>query len=283
MVNRCVSWGQEENGPTWGEARHRGFDARPDLAGSGWLGRRTALARLLGEWCWAIVPSEGRDAPPEARVRREPPSPSPASRADDGPQAQGDRFAGVAFLLLRQAVRHAVAQGSYFERAAGRPGFAPAIGDLIREFKQGEVTIDAFLDAASACAAEVDDPCFLEKCECIAAIWREYDRLLSRHETRDADDLLAQAMAAVDGWRGGPERIVVDGFTSFTPQQIGLLAGLQRRGIHLEICLTYDPRGLSSSLAFRAPGELRPPGAGGRGDDGGARPAPEDGVAAPPG
>jgi len=209
-------------------------------AGSGKTHRARSLA---GERCWAIVPSEG--------ATRAFPKLASGESAAFTFRRLAERMTGLGpreiaspalrSFLLHQAVRHAVTPGSYFERAASQPGFAPAIGDLIREFKQGEVTVDAFLDAASACAAEVDDPCFLEKCECIAAVWCEYDRLLSRHETRDADDLLAQAMAAVDEWRDSPERVVVDGFTSFTSQQIGLLAGLQRRGIHLEICLTYDP------------------------------------------
>ena len=143
-------------------------------------------------------------------------------------------------FFLREAVRQSVAPGSYFAAASPRPGFAPAVGDLVREFKQAGVTAGLFRDTALRCAPQVDDPLFAAKCASVADIWEAYDRLLEEHQTFDADDLLQKAIEAAKEWQTTPDEIVVDAFTAFTKQQITLLGNLRHPGVRLVLCLTAD-------------------------------------------
>ncbi|MDH7570225.1 MAG: hypothetical protein QHJ73_11655, partial [Armatimonadota bacterium] len=211
-------------------------------AGSGKSRYAVALCRDGG---WILVPSWAA---------------AESLRAGSEPRVYASTFRGLAMrvakvkgsaivspplrsFLLREAVRRAIAPNSYFSASAARPGFVPAVGDLIREFKQALVSVEQFCRAASAAAGMVDDPRFVEKCHSIAAVWQEYAELLSRYGYLDAEDLLSQAIEATPGWysRQRIPVVVVDGFTTFTRQQLAFLAAIRTTGASLSICLTFDP------------------------------------------
>lgn len=206
-------------------------------------GKTRGALRRCGSGCCLVVPSESAAALSRPQLAEGGCAHTFRSLAEaiTGPGARQIASPALRAFFLREAVRQSVAPGSYFAAAAPRPGFAPAVGDLIREFKQAGATPVAFRAAASRAAAVVEDPRFAEKCESLADIWTTYDELLSRHHLRDTDDLLAEAIEQAGAWRSSLHTFLVDGFTAFTPQQIGLLAALRAAGAALEIYLTHDP------------------------------------------
>lgn len=146
---------------------------------------------------------------------------------------------GRAMLIYRIIERN---KGSFkvFNKAVKSQGFIDVIAKTITEMKRYNITPD-ILRAASD---EVKEQLLKDKLIDIGLIYEEFDRALHEKYIDSEDDLtlLAEKLEASDIFKGA--EIWIDEFSSFTPQEYTIIAGLMRMSSRVNVtfctdCLSY--------------------------------------------
>lgn len=144
------------------------------------------------------------------------------------------RQMAVRYLLGRDRKRF-----KEFGRLADRGGFVAELAGALSELFRESVTVER-LDACAAAAETEDAPTF-PRLHDLAILYREYCDYLGDDRV-DPDGVLALArarMAQAEWLRGA--RIWVDGFASFTKEQLTTLVDLTRLSSSLDIAILLDP------------------------------------------
>jgi ATP-dependent helicase/DNAse subunit B len=143
--------------------------------------------------------------------------------------------------LLRAAIDRA--QLGPLRRSANRPGFAPALDDLIEELQASG--LDA--ESVAAGASTLEGSAYLGD---LADLYRAYAELRESRGDADSHTIARAATAALrqdpDSWRGRP--VLLYGFDDLTVEQRELVAALAA-ATEVTVSLTYEDR---SALAARA-------------------------------
>jgi ATP-dependent helicase/nuclease subunit B len=121
----------------------------------------------------------------------------------------------------------------YLGDAAQYPGFFRAAGRLIQELKQNMVTPDDLSRSLKALPGVKSDD--------LMRIFSEYNRFLTKNALLDDQDAGLWALQQLDSEKKPLELLVVDGFSSFTQLEFGLLKKLIESASRSIIALCYDP------------------------------------------
>jgi ATP-dependent helicase/DNAse subunit B len=141
--------------------------------------------------------------------------------------------------LARAAARRIDPQG--LRRSTARPGFAPALADLIEELESATVDPQTF----AALAAEGSD--YEQDLARLYAAWTEIRDELGlpdRHQLAAA--VTAAIRADAEGRRWGDRPVFLYGFDDLTPEQLELIGALSNVA-EVTVAVTYEDR-----LALRA-------------------------------
>lgn len=163
--------------------------------------------------------------------------------------------AGEVYVELSEPVQHrlirAVVDGLplvHYAPLAARPGFIQLLQRLIGELKAARIRPDDF---AAAARGSGDKPRLVE----LAQVYAAYQAQLRAQRWADRAGLGWLAVEALEGRASAAARgwplVVVDGFDSFTPVQVALLAALAGRAGEMLITLTGDPGDGPANLAHR--------------------------------
>lgn len=137
------------------------------------------------------------------------------------------------------------------ERIERQPGLVDAMLDLVDELRNGRITPDV-LDQKIAEAGNV----YLNE---IAAVYREYLRLLAERDLTDAPGLALEAATnQLDGWQGRP--VFVAGFDDLTIVQLDLLERLAGQ-TDVTIALTHEVGNPAMAVTEKLLGRLEERGA----------------------
>ncbi|MBX6377762.1 MAG: exodeoxyribonuclease V subunit gamma, partial [Clostridia bacterium] len=133
---------------------------------------------------------------------------------------------------------------------ASRPGFAVKLAETLAELRAYQVTPQALRGRWEELAAGGSSRAVLaDKLHDLSLVLAAFDERLTGRFT-DPDDVLAEAarrLPAAPSLRGA--RVWVDGFVSFTPQELRFLGALLRTAGSLTVTLCLDPDRLSPGSA----------------------------------
>jgi ATP-dependent helicase/nuclease subunit B len=140
-------------------------------------------------------------------------------------------------MLIAKALFKLKPELNMFAKAADHQGFLSEISALITEFKRYNIDPSKLLRVADSWR---ENDLLRTKISEIAAIYQEYDNLLSEKHSDTDDDLSRAALKIqeIDLYQGA--EIWVDGFSGFTPQEYLLLAELFSQAQKVNICLDTD-------------------------------------------
>ena len=139
-------------------------------------------------------------------------------------------------MLIYKVLQGLKEQLPFFSKSAERQGFVTTISTLLTEFKRYNISPQELIVAGDA----LTDELLKVKLAELAAIYKEYQDLLSE-SYRDLDDdltLAAVKMENTDLFLNA--EIWIDGFSGFTPQEYSLIAQLGRRAKRINISLCTD-------------------------------------------
>jgi len=154
------------------------------------------------------------------------------------------RQMAVRYLLGRHRQRF-----REFGRLADRGGFVAELASALSELFRESVSVER-LDACAHAAESEDAPTF-PRLHDLAILYREYCDYLGDDRV-DPDGVLALArsrMAQAEWLRGA--RVWVDGFASFTRQQLTTLVEMSRLTASLDVAILLDPDGVRDDEAGR--------------------------------
>jgi ATP-dependent helicase/DNAse subunit B len=141
--------------------------------------------------------------------------------------------------LARAAVRRIDPQG--LRRSTARPGFAPALADLVEEFESATV------DPATFAELSAEDSEYERDLARLYAAWTEIrDELGLPDRHQMATVVTAAIRADADGRRWGDRPVFLYGFDDLTREQLELIAALSEV-TEVTVAVTYEDR-----LALRA-------------------------------
>ena len=144
-------------------------------------------------------------------------------------------------IILQRLLRRHEEEFSILRTAATQDNFADTASSFLGECRSFCVTPDA-LDTA---AAAMDGLTLGKKLQDLALLYREYTAFLQDHfgSADDAMTLLAREIPSYSFLQGA--RVWVDGFLWFTPQQLRVLAAVERAAGHVTITITADKADLA--------------------------------------
>jgi ATP-dependent helicase/nuclease subunit B len=155
-------------------------------------------------------------------------------------------------LLLRRIVHQSDADAlGPFAAVRQTPGFVDALARSIREAKG----IAGAAAAGRLAAAAGANP----KAAAVARLLAAYDDALGAAGIADPGEAMLEIAAALarDPGPWGGQRVWVDGFMSFTPEEQALLEALARVAGELTVTLCADPADATTALEWAAESEAR--------------------------
>lgn len=142
-------------------------------------------------------------------------------------------------MLIHKIMDELKGDLKFFSRAAKQSGFVDIISDMITEMKRYSVTPELLFGASS----NIDDELLRAKLSDIALIYKNFDERLHEKYIDSEDDLtlLYQKLDISNQFNGA--EIWIDEFTSFTPQEYGVIEKLLRKASRVNLCLCTDSLG----------------------------------------
>lgn len=121
--------------------------------------------------------------------------------------------------LVMQAVQLAAKELRFFQKQCSRGDFATYAGSLLAVLRRSSISSEQLFDQCSRLTGRL-----LDKTLDIAAIYRQYELLLSRHHLKDMMTDITEAAVIANGNDFFAGKIVcIDEFESFTPDQYEML------------------------------------------------------------
>ncbi|MFC4619629.1 helicase-exonuclease AddAB subunit AddB [Camelliibacillus cellulosilyticus] len=145
---------------------------------------------------------------------------------------------GIA-MLLRKIVDRLKPKLRVFQKASERRGFYSLLQETISEFKRYSLTADD-LHAQWQTLKDEDEALLKDKLHDLDLVYHDLElELLEKYV--DSDDYLHLAADHLPKWEALKDAEVwVDGFESFTPQELGVLAALMKQAKRVTVTLTLD-------------------------------------------
>jgi ATP-dependent helicase/nuclease subunit B len=146
-------------------------------------------------------------------------------------------------ILLRRILDEKRAELAIFGPSASRPGTAESVAAALLEFQRygwRAADLAGCLDARSR--PPQGNSLLTRKLRDLSVIWAAYDALLARLGWADPSRRVEAAAAAIRDWQAlDGARVWIDGFASFTDQELALLEALVVHAQAVVLALCVDP------------------------------------------
>lgn len=141
-------------------------------------------------------------------------------------------------MLLREVVKEEADKLHVFHKSAKKRGFYKELTELFKEFKQYEVEQEAF-------KTEIENPTTKEKMLDVSLLFEKYqEKLYGKFlESEDYLKLLIDKMPYSSYIQNAS--IYLDGFDSFSKQELSVVEALLKQANHVKIALSLDQASLS--------------------------------------
>jgi len=140
-------------------------------------------------------------------------------------------------MLLRKIIEGHKGELRVFQKAADQNGFYGLLQETLSEFKRYCLSPNDLEAAADRAGA---DPLLKDKLHDLKIIYAELEEALVGKYV-ESDDYLTLAASKIPEWTELKDAEVwVDGFESFTPQELGVLAALMKQTKRVTVTLTLD-------------------------------------------
>ncbi|WP_445993840.1 helicase-exonuclease AddAB subunit AddB [Listeria monocytogenes] len=154
-------------------------------------------------------------------------------------------------MVIRKAALDQKDKLKIFSRATSRKGFYSELANLFKEMKQEEVSIEDMVKSATNLSTSVNN-----KVHDISLIYQKYEELLADKFLENEDYLRLLAEKIADSDYLNQTEIVIDGFTSFSKQELTVIGELMRKCDKVTISLTLNvpeiQHGLDEYSMFKA-------------------------------
>ncbi len=155
-------------------------------------------------------------------------------------------------MLLRKIIEHRKDELKVFTRAVDQNGFIKQLEEMIAEFKRYCITPD-LLQEKSTQLSQTDQSnsnkeILANKLNDFQLIYHDYENHLLAHyvDSEDYLRLLAEKISKSEELKGAD--VYIDGFHSFTPQELEVLSELLKQCNSVTIALTLDPTDLRQDI-----------------------------------
>lgn len=155
-------------------------------------------------------------------------------------------------MLLRKIVEHRKDELKVFTRAADQNGFIKQLEEMIAEFKRYCITPE-LLQEKSVELSHTDNSnsnkeILANKLNDFQLIYHDYESHLLVHyvDSEDYLRLLAEKISKSEELKGAD--VYIDGFHSFTPQELEVLSELLKQCNSVTVALTLDPTDLHQDI-----------------------------------
>ncbi|SFE35900.1 helicase-exonuclease AddAB subunit AddB [Alteribacillus iranensis] len=144
-------------------------------------------------------------------------------------------------MLIRKVLEEEKDHLRVYKKSADKFGFVEQFEKLLTELKRQDITIDAlsnklaFLDEE-----ETRNHVLFDKLHDIVTVWKQIEHTLDGRYAGIEDYLMVSANKISESSFLEEAEIFVDGFHSFTPQELNVLQALMKKGRHTTIALTLD-------------------------------------------
>ncbi len=136
-------------------------------------------------------------------------------------------------LLLTQVVQNV----EHFKTVRDYPGFIDSLAELIKELKEGLITPSIFRKALR----DFSSPGTQKKKEALITIYEKYQHTLTEKRMMDEEDILAAALNLISEENlADKDRLIVDGFYSFTPVEYRFLEKLLNFIPKVQVTLPFE-------------------------------------------
>ncbi len=142
-------------------------------------------------------------------------------------------------LTLIEAARRVEGGLDIYRGLADRPELVKEMLAIIDECKTCQVLPEDTFRAAEGLQQE--DAMLSAKLLDISRLYTMYDSLCDTALPDPRDALTRMAEALPDCHFLDDTEIYIDGFNSFTPQEVAVLHGMMKKGLHMTIAITFDP------------------------------------------
>lgn len=155
-------------------------------------------------------------------------------------------------MLLRKIVEHRKDELKVFTRAADQNGFIKQLEEMIAEFKRYCITPDLLqeksLEFSQAKQSNSNKEILANKLNDFQLIYHDYENHLLAHyvDSEDYLRLLAEKISKSQELKDAD--VYIDGFHSFTPQELEVLSELLKHCNSVTIALTLDPADLHQDI-----------------------------------
>ncbi|SDH04889.1 DNA helicase/exodeoxyribonuclease V, subunit B [Alteribacillus persepolensis] len=147
-------------------------------------------------------------------------------------------------MVVRKVVEEQKNRLRLYKQAVDKNGFIEQMEQLLTEFKQQVISIEAleqkYTEISTQETAAPQGQVFIDKLHDIVHIWKGVEELLGDRYagTEDYLRLLAEKVELSSFLEGA--EIYVDGFHSFTPQELHVIGELLKHAKHMTFALTLD-------------------------------------------
>ncbi|EJQ42259.1 ATP-dependent helicase/deoxyribonuclease subunit B [Bacillus cereus BAG5X1-1] len=158
--------------------------------------------------------------------------------------------AGV-HMLLRKIVESRKDGLSVFQKAAEQNGFFEHLGSMIAEFKRYNVTpsnVYEMWQQLDTHSSSAEQKLLANKVYDLQLLYDDFERaLIGKYlDSEDYLQLLIEKLSDSEYVKGA--EIYIDGFHSFSPQELEIVRGLMRLGTRVTITLTIDEKTLAQPV-----------------------------------
>lgn len=154
-------------------------------------------------------------------------------------------------MVIRKAALDQRDKLKIFSRATSRKGFYAELANLFKEMKQEEVSIEDMVKSATNLSTSVNN-----KIHDISIIYQKYEELLADKFLENEDYLRLLAEKITESDYLNQTEIVIDGFTSFSQQELTVIGALMRKCDKVTVSLALNvpeiKHGLDEYSMFKA-------------------------------
>ncbi|SDH43869.1 helicase-exonuclease AddAB subunit AddB [Alteribacillus bidgolensis] len=147
-------------------------------------------------------------------------------------------------MVLRKVIEEQKDGLRLYRKASDKSGFIEHLEQLITEFKRQVVSVDMleqkYLDLEAETDKSAPNQVLTDKLHDIVNIWKNVELVLGNRYAGTEDYLRLLAEKAENSSLLEEAEIYVDGFHSFTPQELNVLQALMNKSEHITFALTLD-------------------------------------------
>lgn len=154
-------------------------------------------------------------------------------------------------MVIRKAALDQKDKLKIFSRATSKKGFYSELAKLFKEMKQEEISVDELEKSAANLSTSVSS-----KVHDISLIYQKYEELLAGKFLENEDYLRLLADKIIESDYLNQTEIIIDGFTSFSKQELTVIEKLMQKCDKVTVSLTLNVpeihKGLEDFSMFKA-------------------------------